>query len=239
MKTIQRISRLKDHIIVCGAGDTGRTIIQEFVKAGKPFVLIEAKPDVAKDLRDHFPDILMLEGDATKDEVLEEAGISRAGGLITALSLDADNLFVVVSARALNRDMVIISRAVEVNTEHKLYHAGANYVISPNMVEGMRMASVVLRPTVVSFLDVMITGGGLSLQMEEFDIPETSSFHGKRLSELQIPQRTGLIVLAIQRDDNQNWNFNPSSAFKLNEKDKIIVLGEPEKIDKLRKLLDE
>jgi len=215
------------------------TIIHEFQRAKKDFVVIEDKAEIVNELMEKDPSLLVIEGNATKDEVLEEANIRNAGGLITALSLDAHNLFVVVSARTLHPELNIISRAVETSTESKLYNAGASYVISPNMVEGTRMASVILRPTVVSFLEVMTRSDGLAVQMEEISIPETSSFNGKSLSEVGIPQRTGLIVLAVKHSEEKHWNFNPGPDYILTRNDNVIVLGEPEKIEKLRNLLNE
>ncbi len=238
VKMKQKISRLKNHIIICGAGDTGLTIINEFRQAKKEFVVIEEKAETVSELFEKDPYLYVIEGNATKDEILEEANIRNADGLITALSLDADNLFVVVSARSLNPKLNIISRAVEKNTESKLYNAGASYVISPNMVEGMRMASVILRPTVVNFLEVMTRGEGLAVQMEEIDIPESSVFSGKSLAEIGIPQRTGLIVLAVKHIKEKKWNFNPGPSYILTRDDTMIVLGEPEKIEKLRNLLN-
>jgi len=165
--------------------------------------------------------------------------IEQAGGLITALSLDADNLFVVVSAKSINPNMNIISRSVDPHTESKLYTAGANYVISPNMVEGMRMAAVMLRPTVVSFIEVMIRSDEFSYRLEEINIPKGTSIHEKTLQDAAIPQKTGLIVIAVKKASDSNMIFNPSSTTILNENDKLIVLGDPEKIDKLHKLLKE
>jgi len=237
LKMKKEIRKMKNHIILCGAGDTGKTIIEEFVRAQKEFVVIEEKEEIVQELQEHFPDLHILSGDATKDEVLLEANIKEAYAIITTLSLDADNLFVVVSARTLNPNILIISRSVNAGTESKLYSAGANYVISPNIVEGMRMASVILRPTVVSFLEVMIGGEGLALRMEEIDIPKDSPFVKKSLKEVQIPQRTGLIVLAVKRGSDSQWQFNPSSNYILSENDRIIILGEPEKIDKLQEIL--
>ncbi|HGY56139.1 MAG TPA: potassium channel protein [Caldithrix abyssi] len=237
---MKQIAQLKDHIILCGAGDTGKTVVKELVQAKKDFVVIEENMEVIEALQEHYPHIFFVHGDATKDEVLEEANIKRAKGLISALSLDSDNLFVVVSARALNPNMNIISRAVDPSTEDKLYKAGANYVISPNMVEGTRMASVLLRPTVVSFIEVMMRGGeDLSFRMEEVDVPAGSSLVGKTLKEARIPQRTGLIVIAIKKGKDSRWMFNPSSNQLLEENDRLIVLGDSEKVDKLFSLIKE
>ncbi len=238
-KMKKTIRNLKGHTILCGAGDTGTTIIEEFRHARKPFVVIEEKQEILEKLDEQYPDLFIVAGDATKDEILMEANIKNAGGLITTLSLDADNLFVVVSARDLNPNMNIISRSVDPHTESKLYRAGANYVISPNMVEGLRMASVMLRPTVVNFLEVMMRGNELSFRLEEINVPKGASLHEKSLQKAQIPQRTGLIVIAVKKAKDSKWIFNPISSTILHENDKLIVLGDPDKIDKLHTLLKE
>jgi voltage-gated potassium channel len=238
-KMKKTIRNLKGHTILCGAGDTGTTIIEEFRHAHKPFVVIEEKQEVLEKLDEQYPDLFIVAGDATKDEILMEANIKNAGGLITTLSLDADNLFVVVSARDLNPNMNIISRSVDPHTESKLYRAGANYVISPNMVEGLRMASVMIRPTVVNFLEVMMRGNELSFRLEEINVPKGASLHEKSLQKAQIPQRTGLIVIAVKKAKGSKWVFNPISSTILHENDKLIVLGDPDKIDKLHTLLKE
>jgi voltage-gated potassium channel len=161
------IMSMKKHTILCGVGDTGYAVIKEFMNAGKPLVVIEESEERINYLTETYPKLLLVNGDATKDEILEEANIRNAKGLITALPLDASNLFVVISARALNPDLFIVSRSVEVNTADKLYKAGANYVISPNLIEGTRMAAVMLRPTLINFLEIMMKDEDLALRMEE------------------------------------------------------------------------
>ncbi len=239
LKMKKKIAALKDHVIICGGGETAKTVIREFTQAKKPFVVIEHKPETVTDLREHFPDLLIIEGDATKDEILEEARIETAHGLITTMPVDADNLFIVVSARSLNPNLIVISRAVDPHTERKLYKAGANYVIVPNVVEGMRMASVLLRPTLVSFLEIMMSNDDLALRLEEVDLPENSNLVNKTLSEARIPQRTGLIVIALKRAKDSKWIFNPVSSTLLHKNDRLIVLGDEERINKLHALLKE
>ncbi len=238
-KMKKKIAGLKDHIIICGGGETAKTVIKEFIEAHKPFVVIEHKAEIVEELRELFPDLLILEGDATKDDILEEANIKNAYGLITTMPVDADNLFIVVSARDLNPNLIIISRAVDPHTENKLYKAGANYVIVPNVVEGMRMASVVLRPTLVSFLEIMMANNALAFRLEEIDVPEHSALVDKPLSEARIPQRTGLIVIALKRAEDSQWIFNPVSSTMLRKNDKLIVLGDSERISKLHSILKE
>ena len=238
-KMKKQISKLRDHVIICGGGETAKTIIREFIHTKKDFVVIEHKPEIVAELNELFPELLIVEGDATKDEILEEANVEKAHGLITTMPVDADNLFIVVSARDLNPNLIIISRAVDPHTQEKLYKAGANYVIVPNVLEGMRMASVILRPTLISFLEVMMTSTDLSLRLEEINIPEDSSLVNRTLSEAKIPQRTGLIVIALKRAKDSKWFFNPVSSTVLNKNDKLIVLGESDRIEKLNELIKE
>lgn len=238
-KMKKQIANLKDHVIVCGGGETAKTVIREFRKSDKPFVVIEHNPDIVQELNELFPNLLIIEGDATKDEVLEEANIKQAHSLITTMPVDADNLFVVVSARDLNPNLTIISRAVDPHTENKLYKAGANYVIVPNVLEGLRMAAVILRPTLVSFLKIMMANTDISLRLEEIDIPPESSLVNKTLQEARIPQRTGLLVIALKRAADSKWFFNPVSSTMLNKNDKLIVLGEVERIKKLYSIIKE
>lgn len=238
-KMKKKIASLKDHVIICGGGETAKTVIRELLQAKKPFVVIEQKPEIVNELKELFPEMLIIEGDATKDEILEEAGITKAHGLITTMPVDADNLFIVVSARSLNPNLILISRAVDPHTESKLYKAGANYVIVPNVLEGMRMASVLLRPTLISFLEIMMSNNNMALRLEEVGLPEDSNLVEKTLSEARIPQRTGLIVIALKRAKDSQWIFNPVSSTILHKNDRLIVLGDEERIEKLHALLEE
>jgi len=233
------IYNLKNHTILCGAGDTGTAVIKEFINSGKPLVVIEKNNKKIDKLYEYYPQLLIINDDATKDESLEEANIKNAKGLITALPLDASNLFVVISARSLNPDLFIISRSVDPSTADKLYKVGAKHVISPNLIEGMRMAAVMLRPTLINFLEIMMRDEELALRMEDVDVPAGSSIAGKTLQEARIPQHTGLIIIAMKKESEKTWVFNPSSASILNEGDKLIVLGNPEKISKLHGVLKE
>jgi voltage-gated potassium channel len=233
------VMNLKNHVILCGAGDTGSAVIKEFINAGKRLVVIDKNEDRINYLAETYPKLLLINGDATKDETLEEANIKNAKGLITALSLDASNLFVVISARSLNQKLFIISRSVEVNTADKLYKAGANHVISPNLIEGTRMAAVMLRPTLINFLEIMMKDEDLALRMEEVEVPIGSSLNGQMLQEAKIPQRTGLIVIAMKKEHDSLWVFNPVSTSVLDEEDKLIVLGKPDQIETLHGVLKE
>ncbi len=236
-RMIRQIQKLRGHVILCGAGDTGRQVIEEFRRVKRPLVVIEKDPEIAEALRESHPDLLIIEGDATKDEVLQAANVQNARGLIASLAEDASNLFVTISARALNPDLFIVARAVDPHTREKLERVGANHVISPNVIEGLRMASVVLRPSVVAFLEIITRGADVELRMEEVQVPADSPLLGKTLREVQIPQRTGLIVLAIRRAEAKRFELNPGPQTALRADDRLIVLGEIEKVDLLRSYL--
>ncbi|MCA9734387.1 MAG: potassium channel protein [Deferribacteres bacterium] len=234
-KMKNKIQRQKNHVILCGAGDTGKTIINEFQIAREPLIVIEQSEEVISSLHEQYPHMLFVAGDATKDEVLLEAGVENARGLISALSEDRDNLFVVISARNLNHGLNIISRSVDQHTAGKMYKAGANNVVSPNLTEGMRMAATVLRPNLVGFLDVMMHDAEFELRMEEVTVPENTSFEGKTLRQIEIPQRTGLIVIAIKKTigGKAQYIYNPQSDTKIEHGNVLIVLGNREKVERL------
>ncbi len=240
-KMFKRIQAMTMHTILCGVGETGRTIIREFMVAHKPLVVIDTDDAILESVRAQYPDLMIVVGDATKDDVLMQANVRQARGLITALRDDADNLFVVLSARSLNPDLVIVSRAIEEQSEGKMYKAGASHVISPNITEGSRMAAMMLRPTVVSFLDVMMRDEDIAFRLEEVTVPPGSSLHGRTLQELALPQRTGLMVIAIQQrsSGSERFLYNPQSSTLIRENDVLIVLGDNERIEKIGKLMKE
>lgn len=230
------IKNIKNHVIICGGGDTGKITIKEFIRSKQKFVLIEKDPETINQLREIFPEMLIVEGDATKDEVLQEAGIENAKGVITTLSSDTENLFVTISAKTLNKNIQMVARAVDEDTQSKLYQVGADYVIAPNIIEGLRMASVMLRPTVVSFLEVMTLGEDIDLFLEEVLIQSAAKMKDKTLAEAQIPQKIGLIVIAMRKNDGK-FLYNPKSDTMLEAGDVLIVLGKPSQVDKLRRYL--
>lgn len=236
-RTMNKIENLKDHIIVCGAGRTGRQVALELEAAGKPYVIIEKDPAAVDAVREQFPDVLVHEADATTDETLVEARIGTAYGLVTCLSADTDNLFVCLSARDLQPGLTIVARAYREQTLQKLYVAGADHVVSPNLTGGERMASVLLRPQVVSFLDVATRGEGLDLRLEQVHVPPGSPFDGQTLAVAKIPQKTGLIVIATRPVDSAGrdgaWVYNPGPEQRVQAGDVLIVMGSAQQIDRL------
>ncbi len=238
-RSMREIARMKDHVIVCGCGRTGRQVAQELASMGSEYVLIEKDPKRVEQIREFLPNAHVIEADATHDHVLLEAGLLRAKGLVTCLSQDTDNLFVCLSARDLAATVKIVARAYEEETMDKLYRAGADHVVSPNVSSAIRMASVLLRPSAVSFLDIATRSSEFALRMEQAVIGEKSPVAGRTLMEARIPQRTGLIVIALRKraDARQDFVFNPVGDTRLEAGDEVIVLGKEEQVSALRELV--
>ena len=231
----KKIKNLRDHYIVCGAGRIGRRIINEFEKTMQSFVVIENNRELVDTLTEEHAGLLVLEGDATENEVLERANIDRAKGLLCALDSDSSNVFLSLTARDLNPKLQIVARANEIHAAHKLERAGANTVVSPTEIGALRMASCMIRPHVVNFLDVMIREHELTLRMEEVEIPEGSAVAGQSIADSGIHQRTGLMVIAINTQGK--FVFNPTGTQTFHVGDALIVLGTPEQRLKLESLV--
>ena len=227
-----KIEKLKDHYIICGAGETGQSVIRSFKESGHSFVVIDKDEDMFEELLDE--DILVIEGDATHEDILEKARINDAKGLISSLGTDADNVFTVLTARQMNEDLYIVSRAIEDKSNQKLKKAGANNTVSPNEIGGNRMAGLVVKPSVISFLDTITRAGEMVLDLESATICKGSKMEGKMLREVKIPEETGLIVLAIRKNMCKEFSFNPNSEELLELGDVLIVLGENDQVERLR-----
>ena len=233
------LRRLRNHFILCGAGNVGREVALEFQRNGVKFVVVDREPSLSGLSKDES--ILFIEGNAEDDEILINAGIGSARGLVSALPRDESNLFVVFTARQLNPNLLIIAQASEEITERKLIKAGADRVVSPVQIAGQRMASLVLRPSVVSFLEVMVRGGELSMRLEEVPIGSDSPLVGKNLREAGIGQETGAIVVGINSAEGRT-RINPTSNTVLSNiilgsGDVLIALGSEHQIALLRKFV--
>jgi voltage-gated potassium channel len=235
-RTMNTLRKMKNHIVVCGAGRMGSQVVKELVKSHIPYVAIERDADQVEVVREIDEDAPIIEADATHDETLVEAGIGRARGLVAALSADTDNLFVCLTARDLQPGLTIVTRAYDQDAMSKLRKAGADHVISPNISGGIRMASMLLRPQVMSFLDVVTRGEELELLLEQVPVPKDSPLDGHTLAEAQIPQKTGLVVLAIKHGEERREPFiyNPGPNELVRAGDVLIVLGKTGQIDSLR-----
>lgn len=226
----KKIKELKNHYIVCGYGRMGKIICRELRGKNIKFVAIEKKPDIFEEKED----LLVFEGDATKDEILKEVGIERAKGLISVLPTDAENLFVVLSARELNPDLFIVARAGEEGSEQKLLRAGADRVVSPYHIGGLRIAHTILKPAVVDFIEFATKSGNIDLQMEELTVQEGSKLAGFTLDECGIGRDLGIIIVAIKKTTG-DMKFNPTFRTSIKAGDTLIALGE---ISKLKILED-
>lgn len=230
----KRIDALENHLILVGAGALGLHVAAE-IRGRQPFVVIELDPERIEKLREVIdPEVLCIEGDASEDHVLEAAGIKRAQGMATTLRDDRDNLFVSITARALNPSLRIVSKVTEDSTEQKLKRAGANAVVSPAIIGGMRIASELLRPNVVRFLDQMLRERDRPLRIEEVSIPDTSSLVGCALSATTIRKATDVLVLAIQHADGR-YHYKPGPDAVLERGMTLIVLAETDELSLLRK----
>jgi voltage-gated potassium channel len=233
-KLEKRVKRLKNHYILCGYGRIGSFIATEFDVEDVPFVVIEKDPERIKLLEeDGFP---YVEGDATDDEHLMNAGVEKAKGLIAATGSDADNLYITLSSRSLNPSIFILSRAAEEGAEKKLLSAGANRVVSPYLMGAARIVNAVLRPNVVEFVDLVVERKHLELQLEEITIADDARFKGKPLRESGIRREFGLIVVAIKKASGA-MIFNPSSETLIEKGDVLIALGEKKHLGMLEQLV--
>lgn len=236
-KMESQMANLKNHYIICGAGETGANAIKQFEISRAPFVVIDKDEVHIKDLTER--NIFSIHGDATQEYILDKAGIKEAKGLIASLSKDSDNVYTVLTARQMNKNLYIVSRAINKGADSKLKKAGANNTISPNEIGGARMASLMLRPNVISFLDVITHAGDLVLDLEDVVILKNSSLIDKTLKEAKIPQKTGLIILAIKKHGLESLSLNPSSDEKLEENDTMIVLGTEIQVNELKKIAND
>jgi voltage-gated potassium channel len=232
------LNRVRNHYIVCGAGDIGREVVGEFIQAGTPFVVVERDPSHSE--LANAEDALIVIGDASEEDVLREARIETAAGLIAVLPSDADNVFVTLTARQMKPDLTIVAKGTDDQATAKLRRAGADRVITPARIAGRRIASSILRPSVVNFLDVIVDDSEMAMRMEEYPVAETSSLAGKSLREAAIGLHTGAIVLAITdsagrtRTDATRAGL---SSVKIHPGDRIIGLGSEEQLKELQKLV--
>lgn len=227
----KKIGRLQDHYILCGFGRVGRLIAREFAQQKVAFVLIEKDSETLA--RHQWEDLLFIQGDATEEEVLVQAGVARAKGLITALPSDAENLLISLTARDLNPNIYIVARGGEQEgSERKLERAGANKVISPYHMGGLRMAHAILKPTVVDFMEIATHSESMELEMEEIQIDPTSPLAHLALKDSGIRQDHGVIIVAIKKGSGR-MIFNPGPEILMEPGDRLVALGEPEQMERL------
>ncbi len=232
-RTIRKINKMKNHYIICGFGRMGRVIAEEFANRNQNFVVIEQNPEIANILDDIG--YLYIEGSAVEDDTLINAGVENAKGLISVLSTDAENLFVALSARTMNKDIIIVTRCSEPGTANKMKAAGANKVINPYETGGHKMAQMMLSPHVDDFIEIVSRRSKLDLAIDQIQIFEGSQVTGKALKDTVIRSEFNTIVTAIL-DNKNTMRFNPSSETVINPGDILICIGDRENLEALNKL---
>lgn len=234
----KKIQNLDGHYIVCGAGEVGHNVITELYQARKKVVVIDiVEENIATLSRRLGSEVMSLVGDATEDEILVACGIDRAAGVVTALKQDRDNLFVVVTARQLNPALRLISRATNESSATKMRRAGADAVVCPNTIGGLRMASELLRPAVVGFIDLIVRDSQSNqLSVEEFLISEKSPLRGRPLSQSGIRQVSNSLVLSVVTNGEQY--FNPPPQLLLQSGMTIVALGEIDELECLGRYIN-
>lgn len=218
------IDALSGHFIVCGYGSTGRYVVEELHRTRQPLVVIESDPARLHELR--TLELLCVEGDATHEDSLLRAGIVRARGLVACLHTDADNVFVALSARALNADLRIVAKAVEERSQRKLRAVGADGVVLPNFIGGLRLVMELTRPNAITLLDMVMRAPNQSILAEEIAIPHDSRWVGEPLAALGLAETDGVSLVAVQRMAAPGYRFNPPSDTRLEAGDVLILMGE-------------
>lgn len=231
----KHIETISDHYIVCGYGRMGQQIVKDLQREDVPFVVIEMNPEQLPKLI--AQDIPFVEGDGSDDKVLKTAGIERARGLITVAPSDEDNVFITLSARALNPGLYIVARSIMEDNENKLKMAGANRVMSPYVLGGRRMAAAVLRPNVLDFLELAFHTDDVQLMVEELQVSPKARMSNKTLGFCDIRSEIGASVLAVKKVSGQTIS-NPSADVLIEEGDVLIVLGNPDQLILAQKLTE-
>ena len=225
-----RIDKMNGHFIVCGYGRVGEQVVHELLANRVSLVVIEILSTLGPDLENLG--VIPVEGNATDDAALLRAGIERASGICCCLPNDSDNVYVALTARALNRDLTIISRANSHESERKLLIAGVNHVINPYVTSGRRMARQLIHPNILEFMDVVMHRGEVDILIEDIGISERSSLRDQTIADTEVRRRLGANILAVRRPDGETF-VNPGVEFALRAGDTIIALGTPDQLDRL------
>ncbi len=230
----KRMEQISNHYIVCGVGRTGTHVINELLAVGESVVAVDEQADLLEELRDRG--VLLLHGDATDDETLARAGIARAKGVVSTLDDDKTNMFVVVSARQTNPKLRIVTKAVGNSAVQKLRRAGADAVVTPTHIGGMRLASELLRPHVVRFLDEMLRDKQARLRIEEATVGASGSVVGKELRDANLREAAGVLVVAVRQPEGE-VSYVPPPDLTIEPGQTLIAIGAPEQIERLRSIV--
>ena len=227
------IERLNDHFIICGYGRVGRRVAEEFRAAGVQYVVLDFRPESIDAAKEHGD--LFIEGDATKDEDLQHAGLDRAKGLVAASDSDADNLYIVLSARSTRPDLQIVARGADEDAAKKLKLAGADRVVLPYATAGRTMANLVLKPQVTAFLDAVTTATGPDLHMAEIVVHRTCLQAGKTIRDIRVRNETGALIIALRKQDG-SFDTTPEPDVTIDPGDVIVGIGTTDELQALEDL---
>ncbi|MBN8584743.1 MAG: potassium channel protein [Ignavibacteria bacterium] len=223
------IKKLHDHYIICGAGRVGSVILHELYTTGRACVVIDNDEEIIQLVSDKYPELIAIAGDADIEEVLEKSGIKNAAGIFASTGDDNQNLVISLTAKYLNPDIRVVARCLEAANQQKMKKAGADTVITENFIAGMRMASEMVRPTVVSFLDKMLADKDKNLRVEEILMKE--KYAGKRIADIDMERFTDTLILAVLY--KENWTYSPKGDHVLESGSSIVVITTPEEREKL------
>jgi voltage-gated potassium channel len=223
----------KNHYIICGMGEVGSHIASELSATKRPYIMIETNKEIIEHTLERFKDGIFIEGDATDNDVLLKAGIKQAKGIFVTIRDDNQSLVVSFTAKQLNPDLRVVTQCNEIKNNEKLKKAGADAVISASLIGGLRMASEMLRPTVVSFLDTMLRDKEKNLRIEEVPVPKP--LVGKTISSLELDRYPGILLLAIRA--KEDWLYNPPASCVISPESALVFIGGPEDRRKLEKEL--
>ena len=230
----KRIDAMQGHFIVCGAGQTGTSVIRELSSTDRPCVAIEHSQQHVAALENLFPQVAVLHGDCSDDETLTRAGVQRASGIVVCTDDDKNALVTTVLARQLNPGIRVVARATTDKAASRLRQAGADGVVSPAQIGGMRLASELIRPSVVGFLDQMLRDTNRNLRLEDVPVSAASTLAGEEISALKLHEYgTGLLLLAIRTGDG-HYQFNPAANTRVQPGSHLIAMGDPASVQRLR-----
>ncbi len=233
-KMKKKIEKLRGHYIVCGGGETGFPLLVELAKNHETAVLIETEQEHIDKIDEAIKNLLYIKGNATEDEKLIDAGIERAAGILVGLPSDKDNLYITMTARMLNRNIRIISRMIDPKLEPKLRNAGADGVVSPNFIGAMRMASEMIRPTAVDFLDSMLRSKKGNLRIHQLTVSQNGGLADKTIGDSRIEPEFDMLVLGSKKVDEEEIRFNPPDSMKMDIGMILIIMGDADNIIKFK-----
>lgn len=235
----KEIDRLSGHYIVCGGGHSGWVICRELMKTGRAFVLVERREEAIAKVNEKLGGFscLAVAGDATEDEILKKAGVERASGIFAALRNDQDNAFVALSAKGLNPKLRVVSRQLELGSREKLLRSGADQVVNPEFIGGLRMASEMIRPAAVGFLDSMIRDRDSVVRFEELSVPEGSPLAGRTAGSVKGADGNAPLLVAVWDPSTGKYEINPLASRVLKAGDKLVMIGEMSRLAEMRRSL--